>query len=69
MDETWFYHYDPETKNQWSGGIEAQTRPKNSSAKNSLEKFWPRFFGYKMAFFVRHGGYRYRRDLVGRTTF
>jgi len=21
MDETWLYHYDPEAKKQWSGGV------------------------------------------------
>jgi len=51
MDETWLYHYDPETKskNQWSGGIAAHPAPKNSECKNPLEKFLPRFFGIKTA--------------------
>jgi len=45
MDETWLYHYDPETKQQsmeWrhSGSF----RPKNSEYKNPLEKLSPRFF-------------------------
>ena len=48
MDETWLYHYDPETKdNQWSGSIAAHPAPKNSECKNPLEKFSPRFFGIK----------------------
>ena len=51
MDETWLYHYDPETNQQsmeWrhSGSL----RPKNSEGKNPLEKFSPRFFGIKTAF-------------------
>jgi len=45
MDETWLYHYDPETKQQslewWHSGSH---RPKNSQCKNPLEKFSPRFF-------------------------
>jgi len=50
MDETWLYHYDPETKQQsmewrYSGSPAA----KNSECKNSLEKFSPRFFGIKTA--------------------
>jgi len=50
MDETWLYHYDPETKQQsveWrhSGSL----RPKNSECKNPLEKFSSRFFGIKTA--------------------
>jgi len=45
MDETWLYHYDPETKQQLmelphSGSL----RPKNSDWKNMLEKFSPKFF-------------------------
>jgi len=43
MDETWLYHYDPET-NQWSGGIAAHPAPKNSDCKNPLERFSPLFF-------------------------
>jgi len=50
MDETWLYHYDPETKQQsmecWHSG---SPRPKNSEFKNPLEKFSPRFFGIKTA--------------------
>jgi len=50
MDETWLYHYDPETSNnQWSGGMAAHSAPKNSECKNPLEKFSPRFFGIKTA--------------------
>jgi len=43
MDETWLYHYDPETKQQsmeWG-----HSAPKNSEYKNPLEKFLPQFFG------------------------
>ena len=40
MDETWLYHYDPETKQQ---SLECQhsgsPRPKKSECKNPLEKF------------------------------
>jgi len=50
MDETWLYHYDPETKQQlmewWHRG---SPRPKISECKNPLEKFSPRFFGIKTA--------------------
>jgi len=46
IDETWLYHYDPETKQQsmeWqhSGSL----CPKNSECRNSLQKFSPRFWG------------------------
>jgi hypothetical protein len=36
MDETWLYHYDPETEqsnSQWSGGIAAHSAQKIPSAK------------------------------------
>jgi hypothetical protein len=34
MDETWLYHYDPETKKiHWNGGIAAHPIPKIPSAK------------------------------------
>jgi len=50
MDETWLYHYDPETKQQsmewWHSSL---PRPTDSECKNPLEKFSPRFFGIKMA--------------------
>ena len=53
MDETWLYHYDPETKQQsveWRhSGIAAHPAPKNSECTNPLEKFSPRFFGIKTA--------------------
>jgi len=50
MDETWLYHYDPETKNnQCIDGIATHPAPKNSECKNPLEKFSPRFFGIKTA--------------------
>jgi len=50
MDETWLYHYDPETKQQsleWRHS--GSPRPKNSECKNPLEKFSPQFFGIKAA--------------------
>ena len=48
MDETWLYHYDPETKQQsMEWGIEAHLAPKNSECKNPLENFSPRFFEIK----------------------
>ena len=49
-DETWLYHYDPTTKQQsmeWRHS--GSPRPKNSECKNPLEKFFPRFFGFKTA--------------------
>ena len=49
MDESWLYHYDPETKQKCSGGIAAHPAPKNSEYKNPLEKFSPPFFGIKTA--------------------
>ena len=51
MDETWLYHYDPETKKQsMECGIAAHPAPKNSGCKNPLEKFSPQFFRIKTAF-------------------
>jgi hypothetical protein len=50
MDETWLYHYDPETKQQsmeWRHS--GSPRPKNSECKNPLEKFSPRLVGIKTA--------------------
>jgi hypothetical protein len=47
MDETWLYHYDPKTKQRWSGGIVTHPAQKNSECKKRLEKFLPRFFGIK----------------------
>ena len=50
MDDTWLYHYYPETKQQsmeWRHS--GSPRPKNSECKNPLEKFSPRFFGIKTA--------------------
>jgi len=38
-----------QSNNQWSDGIMALPAPKSSEYKNLLEKFWPRFFGIKMA--------------------
>jgi len=52
MDETWLYHYDPETKQQsmeWR--YSGSPQPKNSECKNPLEKFLPRLFGIKTASF------------------
>jgi len=50
LDETWLYHYIPETKQQsLSGGIAAHPTPKNSECKNPLENLSPRFFGIKTA--------------------
>ena len=43
MDETWLYHFDPETKKQSSGGIAAHPTPKNFESKNLLENFLPKF--------------------------
>jgi len=51
MDETWLYHYDPETKQQsmeWRHSCSPRPQ-KNSECKNPLEKFLPRFFGIKTA--------------------
>ena len=50
MDETWLYHFDPETRQQsmeWRHS--GSSRPKNSKCKNRLKKFSPRFFGIKTA--------------------
>ena len=50
MDETWLYHYDPETKQQsmeWR--YNGSPSPKNSECKNPLDALSPRFFGIKMA--------------------
>ena len=50
LDETWLYHYDPESKQQsmewWHSG---SPRPKKFRVKNPLENFSPRFFGIKTA--------------------
>ena len=50
MDETWLYHYKPETKQQsmeWRHS--GSPCPKFSECKNPQKKFAPRFFGIKMA--------------------
>ena len=48
MDETWLYHYDPETKKQsMERRLSGSPRPKKFRVKNPLEKFSPRFFGIK----------------------
>jgi len=50
MDETWLYHYGPETKQQsvvWRHS--GSPSPNNSECKNLLEKFSPQFFVIKMA--------------------
>jgi len=47
MDETWLYHYDPETKQQlidWRHSGSPHPAPKKPECKNPLEKFSPRFF-------------------------
>jgi len=47
MDENFFYHYDPETKQQsmeWRHSGSTCLAPKNSECKNQLENFSPRFF-------------------------
>jgi len=50
MDETWLYHYDPETKQQSMEWLHSgSSRPKNFECKNLLEKFSPRLFGFKTA--------------------
>ena len=51
-DETWLYHYDPETKQQsmeWRHSGSPRPAPKNSECKNPLEMFSPRFLGIKTA--------------------
>jgi len=50
MNETWLYHYEPETKQQsmeWRYSV--SPHPKNSDFKNQLEKLSPRFFWIKTA--------------------
>ena len=50
-DETWLYHYNPETKQQsmeWRHSGSPRP-PKNSECKNPLDNFSPRFFGIKTA--------------------
>ena len=50
MDETWLYHYDPETKQQsmeWRHS--GSTRPKKFRVQKSAVNFSPRFFGIKTA--------------------
>jgi len=51
MDETWLYHYDPETEQQSMEWRHCGShRPKkHSECKYPLEKFSPRFFGFKTA--------------------
>jgi hypothetical protein len=50
MDETWLYHYDPETKEQsiewWHSGS-PRLAPKYSECNIPLGKFSPQFFGIK----------------------
>jgi hypothetical protein len=48
--------------NQWSGGIAAQTAPKNSECKNPLQNCLPRFFGIKTA--SSSEGPNYQRGLL-----
>jgi len=40
-----------QSNNQWGGGIAAHPAPKNSDCKSPLEKFSPRFFGIKTAYY------------------
>jgi len=50
MDETWLYHYEPETKQQsmeWRHS--GSPRPKKFRVQKSTGKFLPRFFGIKTA--------------------
>jgi len=50
MDETWSYHYDPETKQQsMECRHSGSARPKNPECKNPLEKVSPLFCGIKTA--------------------
>jgi len=50
IEETWLYHYEPETKQQSMAWRHiGSPRPKNSECKNPLERFSPRFFGIKTA--------------------
>ena len=50
MEETWLYHYDPDTKQQsMERRHSSSPHPKNSKCKNPLEKFSPRFLGIKTA--------------------
>jgi len=47
VDETWLYHYDPQTKQQsmeWRHSGSPRPALKNSECKNPLGKFSPRFF-------------------------
>jgi len=49
-DETWLYHYDPETEQQsmeWRHS--GSPRPKKFRVQKPLGKFWLRFFGIKRA--------------------
>ena len=48
MDETWLYHYDPETQQQsmeWRHS--GSPRPKNFRVQKFAENFSPRFLGIK----------------------
>jgi len=50
MEETWLYHYDPETKQQsmeWRHS--GSPRPKKFRVQKSAGNFSPRFFGIKTA--------------------
>ena len=50
MDETWLYHYDPETKQQsMERHHSGSPRSKKFRVQKSAKKFSPRFFGIKMA--------------------
>ena len=46
MEETWLYHYDPETKQQsmeWRHSGSPRSAQNNSECKNALEKSSPQF--------------------------
>jgi hypothetical protein len=54
MDETWLYHYEPETKKQsmgWPLCVSKCPASKKYECKNSLEELWPRYFGIQTAYF------------------
>jgi len=78
MDETWLYHYDPETKQQsmeWRHS--GSPRPKKFQLQKSAGKvlastFWEQdgiLLIEKSPFFVQRGGHCCRGKLVGRKTF
>jgi len=55
MDETWLYHYDPDTKQQsmdWRHS--GSPHPKKFRVQNPLENFSPRFFWDQDGIFIFH---------------